>query len=610
MLPENYYHSVNQDLLRLIPPDAKTVLEIGCGEGALYEAYKRINPSVLWFGMDKNREALDDAPDGMQTWCTDLDYSFGGRDFMSESLERDIDCVIFGDVLEHLIEPESCLRVCTENVKPGAQVLACIPNVQHWTVIRDLLNGKWDYADSGLLDRTHLRFFTLKSIRKMFYTAGLQVFEIVGRDLFNEGAQEWYDFSFDHPRHSNNPMPPEMRAYQYVVRAFKPERWSDRYEGLEIAVTNPPYAVISPTDSAINRLTKLHIHAITAEACCARPRILEPFAMLGTIPGIKCTTSYPGDVSAFPRADVVIQQRWRQFGLKQQQRILNASRFDKEFPDKLIIAEVDDLPEAIGMDPMALKAVHAIQCSTEPLAKVCRVYNPNVMVFENQIAELPPFGELHDEGVITIFCGWQNRTEDWKPILPAINRITAETSRPIIHFVVIHDREFFDALETDNKQFFPFAEYHHYRELLSMCDIALLPLEDTPFNQCKSDIKFLECAAEGVAVIAGPLEHERLCNIDQVTCAPKDDRLKNSIYVFGYNNAASFNRVLRGAIDDAAYRHEVAENSYYYVKTYRLLSQHFRKRCRWYQSLLSSKPALDAQLLERVPELIGHPVTA
>ena len=72
-----------------------------------------------------------------------------------------MDCLVFGDVLEHLVDPWAVLARLARLVCDGGQILACIPNVQHYSVIVSLLRGKWDYQDEGLLDRTHLRFFTL-----------------------------------------------------------------------------------------------------------------------------------------------------------------------------------------------------------------------------------------------------------------------------------------------------------------------------------------------------------------------------------------------------------------------------------------------------------------
>ena len=70
------------------------------------------------------------------------------------------DVLVFGDVLEHLRDPLAVLRRLVDRLAPGGTVAACIPNIGHWSVIASLMAGEWTYTDSGLLDRTHLRFFT------------------------------------------------------------------------------------------------------------------------------------------------------------------------------------------------------------------------------------------------------------------------------------------------------------------------------------------------------------------------------------------------------------------------------------------------------------------
>ena len=578
MPPAGYFSNVNPDLLKFIPPDVKTVLEIGCGEGALCEAYRRVNPGVEWLGIELSDKASKVAESkGIKILGDDCEcWSWKGGCTETEPA----DCLVLGDVLEHLRDPWKTLEVFTTYwLKPGAQVLACIPNVQHWTVIRDLLNGKWEYTDSGLLDRTHLRFFTLDSIRKMFSEAGLQVFEIVGRDLFNEGFASW---SANLGRENTK----ELRAYQYVVRAIKPIK-EMTIEDCEAGQEKRRHMLAIRGVFGPKPIPKLHIHAVTAEDCCARPRIHEPFAMLSTIPGVRCSTADRMDgPSVNQREDerlVWIQQRHRRIDLDDQDTLLGSG--------KLIIAEVDDMPEAIGMDPMALKAVHAVQCSTEALAEVCRKYNPNVMVFENQIAELEPLRTREPNNVVGLFFGAQNRETDWAPIMPALNRVLADHPGVFVH--VIHDRKFYEAINAGAKQFHPFSEYDRYRELLGWCDIALLPLEDTPFNRCKSDIKFLECAAEGVAVLAGDTAyHDAFLDAIPLMCV-------SAIY----RSADDFGSKLRRLIELPEARLSQSHATYAYVRDNRLLSQHYRKRYEWYQSLLSSKPTLDRQLLERVPEL-------
>jgi hypothetical protein len=101
--------------------------------------------------------------------------------------EGTVDCLVYGDVLQQLVEPRETLRRHAALLKPGGQALACLPNVQHWSLLVELLRGRWRYRDGGLLDRGNLRFFTLEGAKELFKQAGLYPYEvlpmpIVGQD--------------------------------------------------------------------------------------------------------------------------------------------------------------------------------------------------------------------------------------------------------------------------------------------------------------------------------------------------------------------------------------------------------------------------------------------
>ena len=85
------------------------------------------------------------------------------------------DLVVLADVLEHLPDPWDALATCRQMLAPGGTVLLSVPNVSHYTVAWPLLLGRWQYVDSGLLDRTHLRFFTPSSLADALSQAGLEV---------------------------------------------------------------------------------------------------------------------------------------------------------------------------------------------------------------------------------------------------------------------------------------------------------------------------------------------------------------------------------------------------------------------------------------------------
>lgn len=95
------------------------------------------------------------------------------------------DCIVFNDILEHLLAPWDVLRdVAAMLLSDGGAIVASIPNIRHYSVIKSLwLEGDWRYEEAGILDRTHLRFFTRKTIGELFRNAGYKVVELQGNTI-------------------------------------------------------------------------------------------------------------------------------------------------------------------------------------------------------------------------------------------------------------------------------------------------------------------------------------------------------------------------------------------------------------------------------------------
>lgn len=170
--PETYYHNVRNDLFPLIPESAGTILEIGCAAGMTGKELKK-RPGVFVAGVENDpsaaqlaREVLDDVVEG-NIEEIDLPYS-----------ENSFDCILFADVLEHLVDPLSVLKKVRKYLKSDGTVVASIPNVQFMGLIHHLVDGNWTYQKEGILDETHLRFFTYKEMEKLFVRAGFEIGQV------------------------------------------------------------------------------------------------------------------------------------------------------------------------------------------------------------------------------------------------------------------------------------------------------------------------------------------------------------------------------------------------------------------------------------------------
>jgi 2-polyprenyl-3-methyl-5-hydroxy-6-metoxy-1,4-benzoquinol methylase len=95
--------------------------------------------------------------------------------FDTDLLERTYDLLLFGDTLEHLPDPPAVLRRLRNHLRPGGHLVVSVPNIANWTIRLQLLAGRFRYTERGILDRTHLRFYTVRTLRKMLEEAGYRV---------------------------------------------------------------------------------------------------------------------------------------------------------------------------------------------------------------------------------------------------------------------------------------------------------------------------------------------------------------------------------------------------------------------------------------------------
>jgi 2-polyprenyl-3-methyl-5-hydroxy-6-metoxy-1,4-benzoquinol methylase len=215
---KQYYQGLNQYLLNLIDHNAKFILEVGCAEGKLGSAIKEKTGAFV-AGIEYYAPAAKEAE-------SKLDNVIIGdiENLELPYVKESFDYIIFGDVLDHLKDPLGVLKKVRPYLDKSGSILTCIPNVGHISILESLLAGQWTYTNSGLLDKTHFRFFTLNEISRMFRDAGYRIEHIESITITNERYEKMI-VSLEHLRKSfeinNQQFQAEAGSYQYVIKASK-----------------------------------------------------------------------------------------------------------------------------------------------------------------------------------------------------------------------------------------------------------------------------------------------------------------------------------------------------------------------------------------------------
>lgn len=205
----------HQVILGLVDRDNQRMLDVGCGAGYLAEALRVRGNSVV--GVDER------AADGVHERVTEL---------IETDLDREpipwegdpFDYVVMADILEHLRDPQPILKQCDRLLTEDGAIIVSVPNVAHWSARISLLLGRFAYTSRGIFDRSHLRFYTLASIRAEIEAAGFEVERVEATiapldELLPEGALSGLAHLVNWIQVTGNRIWKELFAYQVVLRA-------------------------------------------------------------------------------------------------------------------------------------------------------------------------------------------------------------------------------------------------------------------------------------------------------------------------------------------------------------------------------------------------------
>ncbi len=214
-----YFGHARPEVMALVPVAARRILDIGCGAGRLGQALKaRQSAEVVGIELDESAAAvarlrLDDVIVG-DVERLDLEFPPGS-----------FDAIVCGDILEHLREPDRLLNKARNWLSADGQLVASIPNIRYHGVVRSLLEGNWTYESAGLLDRTHLRFFTRREVEKLFHRAGFAIEEL-----------RWVGSPGDDPRERR---PGEVKVGRLQIAGLSDADADEFYAYQYLAVARP-----------------------------------------------------------------------------------------------------------------------------------------------------------------------------------------------------------------------------------------------------------------------------------------------------------------------------------------------------------------------------------
>lgn len=212
----NYFNlAPNRNLANLINEEREVpirVLEIGCDLGVNLLEIKNKYPNSQLYGLEINGPAADIAGHLAQVQVgniEDQEIPFTGT----------FDYIFFGDVLEHLRDPQGVIKYCREKLSEHGAIIACIPNLMHISVMRQLINGRFQYEDTGLLDRSHIHFFTYYQMILMFQEEGYTVEDV--RNILPPLAPQDRELAEKLLELSGNTDMHMYQSFQYLIRARK-----------------------------------------------------------------------------------------------------------------------------------------------------------------------------------------------------------------------------------------------------------------------------------------------------------------------------------------------------------------------------------------------------
>ncbi|HEV7268205.1 MAG TPA: glycosyltransferase [Falsiroseomonas sp.] len=533
-----------------IPLGLGLLVEIGCGEGTLGAWLSRRDPATRRIGTEADPAAAARAAPHYA--AIHVQPPEAGAPVPLASAEL---VLLRGAPAD----PPAAIGAAAALLAPEGVLLVDLPNAEHWRLAERLLAG------SSAAVRPPAHAITREGLLQAVRAAGLMPLDVPPLPAA-EAAQA--NAFAERIRPALAAVGSDAAAW---LRRAGPARWL-----LRAARQAPPPLM-------------LVAHALKPVGGVNEVRVDIPLAAVASHPAIGLRIGQTAELPPLPEGTPRILILHRRL-LDNPQAPAFVNHFRRQ--GCVVVQEFDDdpahWPVIAGSNHFAFRGVHAVQTSTPRLEALFRTFNDEVATFPNTVAELPERANFADPSRLTLFLGAMRREADTAPILPVLNEVLAEAGDRL-QVEVLFDRGAFDALRTPHKRFHPLLPYAAYRAVMARCELAFLPLADTPFNNCKSDLKFVEAGAHGLCCLASPVVYGATIREGETGLLIRDPE------ELGARLRALLTEPDRARAIGAAARAWVREN--------RMVASQVRPRLDWYRSLWGRRAELDAALLRRAPEL-------
>jgi len=508
-----------------------SVLEVGCSSGYFGSALKEAGHTVWGIEPDHPSAAVA---------VNKLDYVFHGffDDYIKKHPDKKFDAIVFGDVLEHIADPTIILLTCHNILTKGGVVVASVPNVAHIAVRAMLLEGHWDYAEVGILDKTHLRFFTKETIQTLFAESAyiveaikpvkltaLQTINACKMRINPDALATAEQFAMDENKED----------FQYVVLARPTVR--------VLCIANE----VSSSHMDVRLKVPLDAWAVAKHG------------------SVRYISAYLCKESDIKLADVIVIQRIADINTT---KIITLARQ----LNKKIVYEIDDLlfdlPDFLSHHKVGLAAflptlksllpeVDCITATTARLAKQMERFSRPTVIIPNCAS---------DDGLNSIDSNY------WKKghatliiastdavfvdfILNAINAVVSHNEN--IKVVVIGppgDRFEQAGLKVERIVNLSYPAFKDYIRTIDN-PIGVIPLDDSLFSSCKTAIKYFDYSLAGIPVICSNVP-------------PYSDVIRNGVTGFLVDNQdEEWVNTINQLVEDVSLRKSIVSSAKAFVST-------------------------------------------